>query len=155
MTFIDAAAFWSKVSYGAPGECWLWMGAKNVDGYGKIRIGARAAGKQESAHRLAYRLAKPFMYNPALHVLHTCDNPTCCRPSHLFQGTQADNNRDMYAKGRAVNPRGEAKINAKLTTEQVLAIRADARPKKTLARVYGVSRATIQFIKNRKSWRHI
>jgi hypothetical protein len=155
MTFIDAAAFWSKVSYGAPGGCWLWTGTKNHDGYGKLRDGRPHSRAHVRAHRVAYALAKPSMYNPTLHVLHTCDVPACCRPSHLFQGTQLDNIRDMHAKGRGVTARGEANIRAKLTVDQVLAIRADTRPKKTLARVYGISRAAIQFIKNRKTWRHV
>lgn len=145
--------FWERVSYGSPGECWLWTGAKNRDGYGKLRLGERKAGRFVRAHRLALALAKPSMFDPSLHVLHTCDNPACCRPSHLFQGTQADNNRDMHVKGRARALRGEANPRAKLTEEQVRAIRADPRPKKTLARVYGVSRSAIQFIKSGRNWR--
>jgi hypothetical protein len=142
-----SSVFWSKISYGNPGGCWLWTGAKHHDGYGKFR--------DQRAHGVAYRLAKPSMYDPALHVLHACDVRACCRPSHLFQGTQADNNRDMHAKGRAVNLRGEMHPHAKLTEDQVRAIRADTRPKKTLARVFGVSRSAIQFIKNGRSWRHV
>ena len=33
-------------------------------------------------------------------VMHSCDVPLCCNPSHLVGGTYADNNRDMAAKGR-------------------------------------------------------
>jgi hypothetical protein len=60
-------------------------------GYG--RLGNRYA------HRVAYQVAYgPF--DPRLHVLHHCDNPTCVRPDHLFLGTQADNNMDRDMKGR-------------------------------------------------------
>ena len=96
--------FWSKVNYGAPGECWEWTGGLNPWRRGRMMF----RGRREYAHRIAYALAKPSMFDPELRVLHACDNPACCRPGHLFQGTQADNVHDMIRKGRAVNLRGRA-----------------------------------------------
>lgn len=143
-------SFWEKVSYGEPGECWLWTGAKNHDGYGVFYVGA---GKRELAHRAACRLAKPSMFDPSLHVLHTCDTPACCRPGHLFQGMQSDNNRDMWTKGRGRSLRGEAHYRAKLTEEQARAILVDTRTQNALAQAYGVSRWTVRRIKSRTNWR--
>ena len=100
-----AQRFWSQVSYGAPGECWLWTGKLDLPRRrGRIMFNAR----REYAPRVALMLAKPSMFDSKLRVLHTCDNPACCRPGHLFQGTQADNVHDMIRKGRAVNLRGRA-----------------------------------------------
>lgn len=38
-------------------------------------------------------------------ILHTCDNPPCENPDHLWAGTRADNNADMHAKRRHDNGR--------------------------------------------------
>lgn len=78
-------------------DCWEWVGAVNNKGYGYIH----AKVGRFLAHRVSYELE----YGPipeGMCVLHKCDNPRCVRPSHLFLGTIADNNRDMMAKGRHV-----------------------------------------------------
>jgi len=78
-------------------------------------------------------------------VCHRCDNPKCVEPSHLFLGTNGDNVADRVAKGRCVF--------AKLTQEQVLAIREDPRSRKEVADDYGVSLTTIRRICTGRSWR--
>lgn len=84
--------FWAKVDRRGPDECWPWLGCLSTMGYGR-------AGKKGYAHRLAWRLMRGPI--PAGHyVLHRCDNPPCCNPSHLFLGDAAANARDMAAKGR-------------------------------------------------------
>ncbi len=105
-------------------------------------------------------------------VCHRCDNPPCCNPAHLFLGTHVDNMRDMAVKGRAVRgdnhpgrarpetrPRGEGNHASKLTTCDVLAIRArwanGAFNKTHVAAEYGVSDAQIGKIVNRKVWKHV
>lgn len=90
---------------------------------------------------------------PGLHVLHRCDNPPCINPYHLFLGTHLDNMRDMAAKGRS-RP-GEAHHNAKLTKEQVIAIRARVQAGEVqidIARETGLSTAQISKIATGKSW---
>jgi hypothetical protein len=75
--------------------CLVYNRYCNSDGYGKISY----KGKPEGAHRLAWLLVKGPI--PAgRHVLHSCDNPPCCEPEHLFLGTQGDNNKDRSTKGR-------------------------------------------------------
>lgn len=77
-----------------PEACWEWRGAKISTGYGAVGLGG---GKIALAHRVV-------MDAPAeVYVLHRCDNPPCCNPSHLFLGTAADNVRDMWLKGRQQN----------------------------------------------------
>jgi len=83
-------------------ECWAWDGAKSDHGYGQVR-GPAPEYILHYAHRLA---ARYFLgVNPGkLDVLHHCDNPECCNPTHLFLGTARDNILDAYAKGRMVAP---------------------------------------------------
>jgi hypothetical protein len=91
--------FWAKV--GKTESCWLWTGSRLGRGYGMFRHN----GKTVKAHRIAWELE----YGPVpqgLYVLHTCDNPPCVRPEHLFLGTQFANMRDMVSKGRC-RPQGQ------------------------------------------------
>ena len=91
---------WAGVEIGFDREgCWEWQKSKTVDGYGTIGFG----GKTVRAHRLVWELTVgPIPVG--LQVLHSCDNPSCCRPTHLFLGTQVDNIKDMCRKGRNVPP---------------------------------------------------
>lgn len=92
-----AERFWCKVDKGRPIDCWSWLASRNPDGYGNFRVDGRTV----KAHRMAFILT--FGYAPE-EVCHSCDNPCCCNPSHLFGGTHAENIADMVAKGRHVSP---------------------------------------------------
>ncbi len=85
--FDARARFWSKVSGGE--SCWEWNGSRNEDGYGIVK----RDGKLRKAHRLAYELAWGPIPDGLL-IRHRCDNPPCCRPTHLIPGTKLDNARD-------------------------------------------------------------
>jgi hypothetical protein len=100
-------------------------------------------------------LAKPSMFDPDLFVLHTCDNPKCCRPGHLYQGTHADNVRDRVSRGRSYNVLGEEHGMAKLTADQVRAIRRDTRLHREIAADYGINFRSVSRIKLRGNWKHI
>lgn len=82
--------------------CWEWQGSLGQEGYGNFPI----RGSTEKAHRIAYRFFKGPI-PPGMCVCHTCDNPPCCNPDHLWLGTWMDNVRDKYAKGRGNHARGE------------------------------------------------
>ena len=92
---MNAERFWAKVERGE--GCWLFTGYRASHGYGSHRY----QGKAYRAHRLAYLLTYGTLPSD-LNVCHHCDNPGCVRPDHLFLGTQADNMRDMIAKGRGI-----------------------------------------------------
>lgn len=79
--------------------CWEYCGYIGTHGYGQIRIGGRVNGKLLRTHRVAYDLVKGDIPK-GINVLHTCDNPKCVNPDHLFLGTQQDNVDDCINKGR-------------------------------------------------------
>lgn len=103
-----ASEFWESVRVGAPHECWPWLRTANSDGYGHCVLGDRQAG----ANRVALVLGRAGVFDgsidqsifagipPSRLACHTCDNPACCNPWHLWWGSYADNVRDCVAKGR-------------------------------------------------------
>jgi len=84
--------FWCGVKRGEPDECWPWTRSLSPKGYGRVR--------GRNAHRVAYELTYGPI-PPGMFVCHTCDNPPCCNPAHLFLGTYLDNIADMVAKKRS------------------------------------------------------
>ena len=144
---------WAKVDHSAgPDACWPWTATRIDKGYGRIKV----AGWYVLAHRVVWELTHGLI-PPGLQVLHKCDNPPCCNPAHLFLGTNADNNADMVAKGRAryVSRRGERNGRAKLTADQVLEIRrrsAAGDPAGALARLFGIAPSTVSNILARRIW---
>jgi hypothetical protein len=92
-----AERFWPKVKLGR--GCWLWQGCTDPKGYGYIGTGGHS-GKVLSAHRASYMMEHGSIPD-GMFVLHSCDTPSCVRPSHLFLGTARDNTHDMMRKGRA------------------------------------------------------
>ncbi len=88
--------FWANVNKRDAAECWPWVGGRISGGYGSVNF---------DGHRAALALSGALL-PPGSVVRHLCDNPPCCNPAHLAVGTQSDNIRDMYAKGRANVPSG-------------------------------------------------
>lgn len=128
--------------------CWLWFGARCMQGYGRIMVG----GAMTSTHRAAWVLANGPI-PPGLCVCHRCDNRLCVNPRHLFVGTIADNNRDMATKKRSTL--GERNWAAKLSAGDVVAIRKSPETEGVIARRFGVSASTVNAIRRRELWRHI
>jgi hypothetical protein len=146
-----AAAFWAKVdSSGGLDACWPWTGSVLLSGYGGIGI----AGRQIRAHRLAFEIANGPVAE-GLVVRHRCDNPICVNPTHLEAGTQRDNLDDMDRRGRRRPARGERQASAKLTDDDVRAIRAAAGSDRAVAKRFGVGHATVSTIRRRVTWRHV
>jgi hypothetical protein len=134
--------------------CIEWPHWRTPDGYGRTVIGGRG-GRNWLAHRWTWTQTNGPIPD-GLHVLHHCDNRGCINVDHLFLGTNADNVADRVAKGRTrvgSHP-GELNPSAKLTGEQVDAIRADPRLQYVIAAEYGVSKMTISEVKRRITWAH-
>ena len=154
---ITSGRFWPKVAQsGSPEVCWLWTGAKGSSGHGQIWDGNRLVG----AHRVAYELCVGQI-PPGLEVWHTCDNPPCCNPFHLFVDTHKGNMEDMRRKGRHRTGDHSGRHNhfAKLNETQVIEIRRlnseEGLSCRRIARSLGVARTTIQDILAGRSWAHL
>lgn len=145
--------------------CWVWAQSKSRLGYGMVSFN----GKQTSAHRVSWMLYRGDI--PAgMSVCHTCDNPACVNPGHLWLGTHQQNMADKVAKGRQARgeaitknrpydpskrPRGEGHKLAVLNNDAVKAIRADARSFTAIAGDFGVSRQIVSRIVRGLAWTHV
>lgn len=138
--------FWLRVD--KTDDCWVWIGFRNRDGYGRAPFG----GVTHMAHRLSWILHfGPIP--PKKLICHRCDVPACVRPDHLFVGTQLDNMIDMARKGR-----GPRSIPV-MTDDVVRAIRSDYVPgvvtQKQIAAKYGVTTKRVYSIVTRRAWAHV
>jgi hypothetical protein len=139
----NAQRFWLRVEKSE--GCWLWTAALDKNGYGWCR----AFGRSAFAHRVAWRLTHGAWPTQAL--LHSCDNPRCVNPSHLREGTQAENIADAVSRGRVAH--GERK--SKLKVEQVAEIRkrrASGAKVASLAAEFAVAQSTITRIASGQRW---
>jgi hypothetical protein len=93
----DLRRFLDKIETRGPDECWPWKDGFDRKGYGKFGAGAATI----IASRLTLQIALGRQLSAEEQALHTCDNPPCCNPAHLYCGTHADNMRDMATRGRA------------------------------------------------------
>lgn len=146
--------FWKKVEVRTKNQCWPWLGAKERFGHGRFKLNTKSA---VYAHRLSYEIENGPIPDGAC-VCHSCDNPSCVNPNHLWLGTRGDNNRDRATKGRSYDNRGENHNQAILNNNSVKSIRKrflDGEAQTALAKEYGVSIAAINMICKHKTWKHI
>ena len=154
--------FWEKVKKQAEHNgCWLWVGAKGNYGYGVIGKGGRGEGLAR-AHVLSWEWANNKKVPEGMCVCHSCDNPSCVNPKHLFIATQQENLVDMRLKQRGSAPPlhyGEKQHCAKLSPNKVKEIRklhvSGLFKHRDLAKIFDVSKNTITSLLSGKTWRHI
>jgi ribosomal protein L40E len=154
--------FWSYVD--KSGDCWEWTGCDNGHGYGVFGV----ANDSKAAHRVSYEMEHGPIPE-GMEVCHHCDNPCCVRPSHLFLGTQADNMRDMYSKGRQSSsevrsegarrqPRGEEHHFATLSNEearQIWQLHLTGMRKVDMAQRLNVKVNAVYRVTNSDCWAHV
>jgi hypothetical protein len=128
--------------------CWLWLAAKDKGGYGQMRIGDRMV----YVHRFSFeQFVEPLIIGND--VLHHCDNTSCVRPDHLFQGDDQDNATDRVNKNRGT--RGITVPSSKLTEDRIRIIRSSSLPENVLAKAFGVSHTAINRVRHRITWKHV
>lgn len=122
-----------------PNQCWAWRGNRDKDGYGVLSV----KGRYQKASRLSHTIFKGPI-PPYMLVCHTCDNPICVNPAHLFLGTSKDNVHDMVKKGRNYKlpkatsetvAKGAQHYRTKLTEAQALEIRKRSAAGQTVLRI--------------------
>ena len=151
----DEDRFWRKVAR-VPDGCWNWTASTIVGNRGQIGVSTKGGfRKNYLASRVAFTFANGDIPDGMV-VMHTCDNPLCCRPSHLVVGTQKDNLQDMSQKFRGMH--GSRSYHAKITEAQAIEMRerrAAGWPQQALADAYGLTQGTVSVLLNRKTWRHV
>ena len=90
--------FWPFVDVRGPNECWEWGRTQTPKGYGHVFD--RRLRRYVGAHRVALADSLGTTPDQLRIVRHSCDNPPCCNPGHLRDGTQKDNQMDMAQKHR-------------------------------------------------------
>jgi hypothetical protein len=153
---------------GGADACWPWMGSRNPAGYGYCKMLG-----ENLAHRVSFRLHKGAIPDDRPRICHSCDNPPCCNPAHLWAGTDKDNSCDREQKSRGNHAvgerhcsrtkphriaRGEGHGLSKLTEAQVRAIWDDyhAGAKiRDLAKKHGCSFCAVQCITSGQTWTHL
>lgn len=161
--------FWEKVNkspgLGPRGDCWLWTGGKRGNRKSSLSDtyygGVNWFGRVMLAHRVSFIIANGR--EPKTSVLHVCDTPACVNPEHLSEGSQTDNVRDAWNKGRGWCPghsthrraTGERHGNSKLTWLEVREIRSlypyNSGP--LLARKFGVTSPCIYSVIKGRTWK--
>lgn len=146
ITLEDPSEFWKRIQ--KPVGCWLYDGAKEVNGYGYLNNPLGDTPKYITAHRLAWILT----FGPVpegLVVMHKCDVRSCVNPDHLKLGTDAENTEDKISKQRFV---------ARLKPEEVVEVKrmlAAGEYQNAIAKKFGVDESTIHAIKKGRTWKHV
>ena len=150
--------FFEKVHINTKSGCWEWTAVKVLGGYGRFWTGRNP----KMAHRVAYEMTGKEI-EEGNDICHTCDNPSCVNPFHLFQGTRKQNMQDMSQKGRA-DYRQAKLLESEVRLIRMFAKRFPATKKKTainygsykfLSKWFQVDRSIISCIMSGKKWSHI
>lgn len=153
MSEVEKARFFAKVGEPNSRGCMEWKAARNSKGYGQFGV----QGRMFVATRLMYSIMKGEV-PPEILVCHTCDNPICVNPDHLFLGTPKDNQADKSAKGRCAPQKGSRNNHARLIESDVREIRLlrdSGMQVADIASRFNVHQTTISKIITRATWLHI
>jgi hypothetical protein len=148
--------FWSRVI--VRHGCWGWRGYRCPEGRGRLSVKIDGRWKTMRASRISWEVHYGIIPG-GLCVCHTCDNPECTNPAHLFLGTPADNTLDMCRKGRRFEGRGtdfrRSMINDDAVREIRLLLSSKSISCAALARRFSVTETAIRKVRDRKTWAHV
>ena len=140
LTQADIKRFFSKLPVDLnPESCWVWTSSQNADGRGRFQV--------KKFKWLAARLSWGIAYGEIpeeLHILHTCDNPSCVNPLHLYPGTQEQNNLDTISRGRRL---------FKLNPEILNQLKSSPLSNGKLATLLQVHPDTIRSVRVGRTWK--
>jgi len=151
---------WSKVDKRGEDECWEWKGYKNAEGYGRTWI--NDVGYY--AHRVIFNLVNPNIIQLSApkdsadngYILHTCDNPSCCNPKHLFVGNHQDNMADKFNKNRQKRFPSDSGPRCKLSmtqARQARELKKNGMSTRDLAKQFGLSLPSMKTLLAGKSYK--
>lgn len=150
--FDEITRFWFYVDTGNENECWEWERSKDGGGYGVFTT--HKYGREKS-HRISY-LECVGEIPEGLMVLHTCDNPSCCNPKHLFLGTNQENMDDKVKKNRQSRLFGGDNGRCQMSEKNIMSMRKDYRSGNfsysDLVYKYKISQTQVARIIKRESW---
>lgn len=146
--------FWKNVDM-TEGEksCWNWARAKQYSGYGRVKFDLGDGAKLHGAHRIAFILSGGSITSDKPHVLHSCDNKSCCNPRHLSCGSHSENIKQAHARGALSKP--DNLTNKKLNVNQVREIRrrlSNGETRKSLRLEYGLSKSGMDHLAAGRTW---
>ena len=156
-------SFWKRVRM--KDGCWDWLGSVTVKGRPRFKVD----GETASAYRISYLIHKGTI-PPGLLICHTCDNPSCCNPDHLWVGTHADNQRDCFLKKRRARgknngrhtkpettPRGVTHGRSTLTDDDVRHIRrlGGTMPQAKIGELFNTPQTNVSLILRGLAWKHV
>lgn len=141
---IKGTTFWDRVYSHTEkvGDCLMFTGCRNHDGYGRISRGKRLV----------------FVHREVWAEKNGPIPPGKVIPEHLILGTQVENIKDMDRKGRRTALAGSQSPKAKLTETDVSDIRvllSYGVSSYEIARLYGVIGENILHVKHGRSWVHV
>ena len=161
MTDIVERRFWERVDQRQTDECWPWKGSRlKKDGRGVLAI----SGRNVTAPRVAWFVTHRVWPDADVFVCHSCDNPMCVNPRHLWLGNSSDNLKDaarkhrLWAQHDSGRIRGERHGNSKLTPDSVRKIRgmvASGLSQRIVASHFNISQYAVWAISSRRRWSHV
>lgn len=105
-----AERFWRMVD--TSGDCWLWTGSQDGQGYGAFSVG----GVTKKAHRFAYELGVgPIPQGKVID--HLCRNRACVNPSHMEPVTNDENLRRGVGRDVSQGRRNACRAGHPYSTE--------------------------------------